>query len=255
MSKPEPTPTPTPEVHDVIFVVSQDGGGVRVYRGKAYVLPETIYVDTIDADGLAWLRAWQESGFFAAHEVEIKSKGSRDQRRRVLFEGFVSLGYLNPRETPDREQKSIERFVAFLRVNQPFKGTPIVLNWREFKGNSEAWYCEEWVIYSDAYFSGSFALGPYKILNTAIAREDFVNGALVLRAYIHPSFWAYKPYTPKTLDKSHKSFRDYRERLVISFCDEMAALLSVATDRRLIAGESIRRFGITEDSMGDPCYP
>lgn len=182
----EPTEPTPPELHEVLFVVCQNSGQPKVYKGKAYILPENIYIDTIDAKGLAWLRAWQDSGFFTAYEVEIKTKFSREHPRRTLFEGFVSIGYLNPRDTPDREQKSIERFAAFLRVNQPFGGTPLVRNWREFKGQDQAWYCEEWIIYSDACFSGSFKLGPYKVINM-VAREDFINGSLVLRACVHSS--------------------------------------------------------------------
>ncbi|MBK7830476.1 hypothetical protein [Nannocystis sp.] len=77
-------------------------------------------------------------------------------------------------------------------------------------------------------------------------------GALVFRAGIHRSFSFYDQYIPKELHKGHREYLGFRERIVISFCGEMAAVLSVATDKRLLEGSTIRIFGTEFDAKGQP---
>lgn len=245
------TESPQAEPQPVLFIATDEAGNRRVYRGSAYVFASEIWIDEIDDKGKAWLKKWWEYGSLSSSEVTISTAPQRGQKQE-LFQGFLTFSYLNPYDTPDKSQRSIERFVAGLRILQPFKGTPLHRNWNEVKRDGNVWYSEEWVLYSDARFAGEIRdLGPYEIINT-VPKQEPVMGALVFRAGIHSSFSHYDQYIPKELHKTHKDFLGFRERIVISFCGEMAAILSVATDKRLLEGSTIRIFGTEFGAKGQP---
>lgn len=244
-----------PEPQSVLFVV-WEGKKRTVYKGKALMFPDGVAIESLDPAGKAWIDTWWTSGNLSTQEVEIRTQGSKEERRRTLFSGFMSFTYRNPRGVPDRSGKGLERFVATLRVEQPFKGTPLLRNCNELKRDGSVWYTEEWQLYSDARFmGGDVEIGPYSIFNCSGPQEP-VMGSLVFRAPIHRSFMQHGNYKPRDLAKDHRDFLDFRERVVISFADEMAALLTVATGMRIVGGGTIRRFGGDfNGALGSPVYP
>lgn len=242
------------EFQEVRFVVGRPGSE-RVYEGTAYVGPDIIYIGTVDADGTKWLDDWCKAGYIVAQEIKIKTKGTRENRKKCIFDGFASLHYRNPRGRPEPEAKGIEQFIGALRVHHPFRGTPLHRNWHEIERTRECWYVEEYLMFSDVDFAGQLELGPYALLYT-FPEPQPVMGVFVFRVHIHGVFRETFGYAHKDLDPKHPSFRSFRERTIVSFAGEMAALLSFATDRRIVAGNTLRMFGPQfEDPKGMPRDP
>lgn len=181
-------------LQQVLFILGSPGKEKR-YRGEAYVSPDHIYIESIDAAGKKWIDDWWTLGFYSGQEIRIRSKKTNLQDAQILFEGFVAFTYRNPRDVPDKGLRTIERFVAVLRVQHPFRGSPLHRNWKEINSDGKYWYIEEWLLCSDVNFVGQIdSLGPYSIIN-GLPEAAPVMRSLILRAYIHPVFparrWIY----------------------------------------------------------------
>ncbi len=127
------------------------------------------------------------------------------------------------------------------------EGPPSWRNWKAFDDGSRALGGVEVKLYSDAWFHGeSLDNGPYDFLNpvphvSPLAGAYEWNPAVILRAahYVRPSFQSISG----TNDEHYHGGWLY---------DEVAALLSLILEARIVAGPVERDFGYGEDPLGRP---
>lgn len=220
-------------------------------RGQAIVTGREVGIILIDELGIAWFDSWSNHARGESREITVQADSPQ---RRTLLAGLMNLHYYNPQ--PHADKAGWERFRAILLIRPDFRGNPLHRNWRA-RRNEQRRHALEWIIYSDARFSGSIKkLGPYSLINT-VPEQAPVMGALVLRADLYESAFDFGSYLHKPLDNKHPSYERFRERTLISHPEELAAILTLATDRRLVASPNpIREIGVYGgDSLGSPRYP
>lgn len=126
-------------------------------------------------------------------------------------------------------------------MTQP-KHTPAVANWLAKNEGAPVLATAEFPLFSDAWFIGEMAAGPYSFINT-IARpiQPRVTMGIVLRYAIHSNA-EYPDFNKPDSERYHGGEPP----------EELAAFASLILGCRLRAGRMIRQFDVGGDPMGRP---